>query len=171
MNDNNKVYLSPVSEGININASSQKVWEVISKPSNLESCHPFCESNPVEKWSKAKSVDFVNYYNGLKFKRIFIDWIDGYGNDLMIGKINGRKSKVIWRINEIDNLKSQLTITVYPHNTKRYPFILKSLVYFFYINPMLRKYLSSVLKGFQWHIEQGKSVQKNQFGNHKWFSN
>ncbi len=28
-----------------------------------------------------------------------------------------------------------------------------------------------VLKGFQVYILQGKPIQKNQFGTHKWFSN
>ena len=39
------------------------------------------------------------------------------------------------------------------------------------IGPQLRKYLSSVLKGFNYYIMEGKPVQKNQFGTHKWFSN
>jgi len=35
---------------------------------------------------------------------------------------------------------------------------------------MLRKYLSSVLKGFQWYIMYRQPVEMNQFGGHKWFS-
>jgi hypothetical protein len=33
-------YLNPVSKSIIINASPNKVWEVISKPGILEVCHP-----------------------------------------------------------------------------------------------------------------------------------
>ncbi len=171
MDIKNGIYFNPVSRSIKINASSQKVWEVISKPGNLELCHPFCESNPVEKWSGTESIDYVIYYNGLKFQRIFTKWIEDLGYDLLIGRKNGKKSKVIWRINKINNSKSQLKIAIYPHNTKKYPNIIKFLIYYIYVQPMLLKYLSAVLKGFRWYIVQGKTVQKNQFGKHKWFSN
>jgi hypothetical protein len=164
-------YLKPVSKSIIIKVLPQRVWKVISKPSNLELCHPFCESNPVEKWAENESIDFVNYYNGLKYQRIFTNWIDGQGYDLLIGRKNGKKSKVIWRINKSDDLSSELKITIYPHYISEYPNLIQSFIYFFYISPMIRKYLTSVLNGFQFYIMQGKPIRKNQFGTHKWFSN
>ena len=168
---NNKKYFKPVSRSIKINVSPKRVWELISKPNNLELYHPFCESNPVEKWQGNKSIDYVNYYNGLKYQRVFTDWTDGIGYDLLIGRKNGRKSKVMWRIKRPDDSSSELKITIYPHDINKYPNFVKPLIYIFYIRPMLRKYLTSVLKGFQVYIVQGKPIQKNQFGAHRWFSN
>lgn len=164
-------YLKPSSNSIIIKTGSQRVWNVISKQGNLELCHPFCKSNPVEKWAGDKSIDYVNYYNGVMYKRIFTNWIDGQGYDLLIGRQNGEKSKVIWRINQLDNNSCELKITVYPHDIIKQSNIIKHLFNSLYVRPMLRKYLSSVLKGFQFYIIQGKPVQKNQFGTHKWFSN
>lgn len=67
-------YLKPIHHKIRINAPSEKVWDIISSPGNLEYCYPFCESNPVDKWPGKESIDYVNYYNGLKYIRKFTDW-------------------------------------------------------------------------------------------------
>jgi len=163
-------YLKPVTRSITINVPTEKVWEIISKPGNLELCHPFCKSNPVEKWGGKGSIDYVNYYNGLKYKRIFTNWIDGIGYDLLIGVKFGKQSKVIWRINKIDNSSSELTITIYPYILTQYSKLLLPVIYRCFISPMLGKYLSSVLQGFKFYIIERKPVKKNQFGTHKWFS-
>ena len=167
----NKKYLKPASNSIIIKIDSQCVWDVISRQGNLKLCHPFCESNPVDKWEGSKSIDYVNYYNGVKYQRIFTNWIDGQGYDLLIGRKNGEKSKVTWRINKLNNKSCELKITIYPHDIIKYSNIIKPLINSLYVRPMLRKYLSSVLRGFQYYVITGKPVQKNQFGNHKWFSN
>ena len=163
-------YLKPIHHKIRINATPERIWKIISSPRNLEYYHPFCESNPVDRWPGLGSVDYVNYYNGLKFIRNFTDWNEGAGYELMIGKIGGRKSKVIWRIDKIDNTTSYLNITVYPHDFKLKPSFAKPIAYYLYIKPSLNKYLSSVLKGFQYYITTDKRIKKNQFGKHKWFS-
>ena len=168
---NNEKFLKPVSKKIMLNIHPQRVWEVISKQSNLELFHPFCESNPVEKWPGNKSIDYVNYQNGLKFQRVFTDWFEGLGYDLPIGKKDGKKSKVMQRIKKLDDSASELKITIYTHNINKYPNFVKLLINIFYIRPMLHKYLISVLKGFQLYTMRGKSIQKNQFGKHRWFSN
>jgi len=167
---NSEKYLSPVSKSIVIKEHPNKVWEVISKPGILELCHPFCKSNPVETWDGDKSIDFVIYNNGLRYQRIFTDWIDGIGYDLLIGRMNGKKSKVIWRIKETNSSSSELKITVYPYYIGKYPKLVLQFFSLFVIGPQLRKYLSSVLKEFNYYIMEGKPVQNNQFGTHKWFS-
>lgn len=163
-------YLKPIQQKIRIDVSSEKVWEVISSPGNLEYCHPFCESNPVDKWPGKDSIDYVCYYNGSKFVRNFTEWNEGIGYELNIGEKDGRKSKVVWWIDKIDDTSSYLNITIYPHDITRYPSFVKPIIYYLYIKPSLHKYLSSVLRGFQWYITTGKRVRKNQFGTHKWFS-
>ncbi|MFC2161596.1 hypothetical protein ACFLRX_08095 [Acidobacteriota bacterium] len=163
-------YLKPIQRKIRIDAQPERVWSVISSPGNLEYCHPFCESNPVDKWPGKGSVDYVHYYRGLKFVREFNDWKNDIGYELNIGRTNGRKSKVVWWIDRIDNDSSYLNIMIYPHAINRYPWFIIPVVYYFYIKPSLRKYLSSVLKGFQLYIMTDECVRKNQFGSHKWFS-
>ena len=171
MSKKGKQYLRPIHNKIRINASPELVWEVISSPGNLEYYHPFCESNPVDKWPGEESIDYVHYYNGLEYIREFTKWNSGVGYELLIGKKNGRKSKVIWQINKINNISSYLNITIYPHDFKRYPSFTKPVIYYLYIKPSLYKYLSSILKGLQWYITKNERVRKNQFGAHKWFSN
>ena len=166
----NKKYLDPASSSIIIEAPSEKVWETISTPGVLELCHPFCKSNPVENWNGKNSVDLILYYSGLRYQRIFTDWIEGVGYDLLIGRRNGKKSKVVWRINKINEAASELKISIYPYEFSNYPKVIRPVINFFYIGPMLRKYLASVLKGFNYYIIAGKPVEKNQFGNHNWFS-
>ena len=113
-------YLNPASKSIIINVSPTRVWEVISKPGILELCHPFCKSNPVEKWDGNKSIDMVLYYSGLRYERIFTDWIEGIGYDLLIGRRNGKKSKVIWRISKTNSSSSELRITIFPYYISKY---------------------------------------------------
>ena len=124
----------------------------------------------MDKWPGKESFDSVNYYNGLKFVREFTDWIDGVGYELIIGETDGKKSKVIWRIDKIDDVSSYLNITIYPHDINKYPLFIRPIVYNLFVKPSLHNYLSSVLKGFQWHVTTNERVKKNQFGSHKWFS-
>ena len=46
-----------------INASKKDIWQLISKPSNLELFHPFCKSN--------KTINLINYFNKNKKNEIF----------------------------------------------------------------------------------------------------
>jgi hypothetical protein len=147
------------------------VWELISKPNNLESFHPFCESNPVDKWPGAGAIDHVKYYNSLSYQRVFTNWIEGVGYDLRIGTVTGKKSKVSWRISQPTASTSELSISIHPHGIDKYPQFLVPIISTLYIQPMIRKYLKSVLKGLKWFLISGEPVQKNQFGTHRWFSN
>ena len=146
MHTNEKINPSfkwPVSATRHIEAPAEKIWAVISSPGNLAHCHPFCESNPVEKWPGKGSLDSVFYFSGWVYHRRFTRWIDGVGYDLQIGRKKGRQSQVSWRIHKKTDSAGDLTITVY---------------------------LISVVKGFDWYITTGQPVKRNQFGSHKWFS-
>ena len=70
-----------VTVSVSINASKRDTWQIISRPGNLEDCHPFCESNSVIRWGDANSKDTIKYYNGIIFTRLFVNWYenDGYG--------------------------------------------------------------------------------------------
>ena len=150
--------------------TSNRLWKIISSPSNLENFHPFCKKNPTLNWPGEKSVDEVHYYNGLILQRKIKKWIEKKGYDLEIGKVNGRKSTVIWRVIDKDN-KVSLSINIYPWAYNENKKIISFLFFFLFIKPQLQKYINSVMKGLKYFTETDKPVTKNQFGSHRLFSN
>ena len=160
----------PVAVARPIAAPGDRVWEVISRPGNLEQCHPFCAKNPVHIWPGEESRDEVHYLSGWVFERRFRRWIDGVGYDLEIGRRGGRSSFVSWRIMPVDDRNCILRITVYPHTLQNVPAVIRWFPHILYLGPMLRRYLSSVVRGFEWYLIRGEPVPRNQFGSHPWFS-
>ncbi len=160
----------PISSSVVIAAPPEKVWQVISSPGNLERCHPFCDRNPVDVWSGAESRDRIYYLSGWFYERIFLDWFECSGYDLEVGRPDGGKSYVTWRIKPVSRSRSELQITVYPHALQQVHFIFRWLPHIVYLKPMLKKYLDSVTRGFKWYIETREPVSRNQFGAHRWFS-
>ena len=160
----------PVSVSQKIQASPQKIWSVITKPGNLEDCHPFCERNTVFEWPGVGSKDVIYYYSGWILHREIVNWIDGMGYDLVIGRENGRKSYVSWRITG-EQEEAQLRITIYPHALQHIPVAIRWIPHAAIVYPALHSYLRSVVKGFEWFITTETPVSKNQFGSHRWFSN
>ena len=106
--------------------------------------------------------------NGVILHRKFYKWDEGKGYELNIGRENGRKSKVIWEITGVK--KSKLKITVYPHVFSNRNKIIYFIIHTLVINPGLKKYLNSVLRGYKWYLEKKQPVPRNHFGKHKWFS-
>ena len=160
----------PVAVAQPIAAPAGRVWEVISRPGNLEPCHPFCAKNPVQVWPGEESRDEVHYLSGWVMERRFCKWIEGVGYDLEIGRPGGRKSFVSWRIMSAGSQHCILRIAVYPHALESVPVAVRWLPHLLRLRPMLRKYLSSVLGGFEWYVIRGEPVPRNQFGSHPWFS-
>ena len=160
----------PVAVARNINAPAEQIWQVISTPGNLEVCHPFCASNPVEVWPGPDSRDVIHYLSGWIMERRFTTWIDGVGYDLEIGRKGGRTSFVSWRVKAINPENSRLLITIYPHALQNVPLVVRWLPHFLYLGPQLKKYLMSVTGGFEWYLKYNESVPRNQFGSHPWFS-
>jgi len=161
----------PISVTRKIETSPQNIWVAISSPGNLEDCHPFCESNPVDEWPGIGARDTIHYYSGWVLMREFINWTDGVGYDLTIGRKGGRKSFVSWRITQEKKNLSALSIMIYPHILQNIPVAIRWIPHIASVRPTLHRYLESVVSGFEWFITTGKPVQKNQFGSHRWFSN
>jgi hypothetical protein len=153
-----------------IQASPEQIWLAISKPGNLEDCHPFCKSNPVKAWTGVGSVDTIHYDSGWVFQRRFVNWVDRVGYDLHIGREGGRQSYVSWRISEAQGERGILVITIYPHVLQKIPAAIRWIPHTLYLHPALNSYLEAVLNGFAWFLTTGKPVKKDQFGSHKWFS-
>ena len=160
----------PVSVEWTIGAPAHEVWEAITRPGNLELCHPFCESNPVRNWPGPESVDEIHYLSGWAFERRFRNWIDGVGYDLEIGRRGGKQSSVSWRITPVNEDSCRLRITVFPNALQGIPVAIRWLPYLIRLRPMLRSYLESVVRGVEWYVTRGEPVPRNQFGDHPWFS-
>ncbi len=160
----------PVRVTRSIAAPAEEVWAAISMPGNLELGHPFCERNPVTVWPGGDSRDEVHYLNGRVYERQFIRWIDGVGYDLAIGGHGEETSLVSWRVEPVDRASCTLGITVYPHVLQGWPVGIRWVPHVAYVRPMLRSYLSSVVRGFDWFVTRGEPVPRNQFGAHAWFS-
>jgi len=97
-------------------------------------------------------------------------WIEGIGYDLEIGRSGGASSFVSWRITPIDDQNCTLRIAVYPEVLQSLSVAIRWLPHLFRVRPMLRAYLSSVVRGFEWYVIRGEAVPRNQFGSHPWFS-
>lgn len=50
------------------------------------------------------------------------------------------------------------------------PVIIHRIPHMLSVGPMLRKYLSYVIRGFEWYVTRGETVPRNQFGSYPWFS-
>lgn len=139
-------------------------------PGNLEPCHPFCASNPVEVWPGSGSKDEIRYLNGRVYQRQFRRWIEGTGYDLEVGARGGNKSYVTWRIYPVDGHNCTLRITVYPNVLQRISVVFRWIPHLLWLRPGLRKYLESVVTGFEWYVTRGEPVPRDKFGKHPWFS-
>ena len=139
-------------------------------PGNLEACHPFCASNPVSEWPGPNSRDQIHYLSGWMYERKFCDWIEGVGYDLQIGRPGGSQSSVSWRIDEIDDENSALNITVFPDALQKLPVVIRWLPHQLKLRPVLKSYLRSVVKGYEWYVTRGEAVPRDAFGRHPWFS-
>lgn len=160
----------PVAVTQSIAAPAETVWAAISMPGNLEYGHPFCDKNPVSAWRGAESRDEVHYLSGWVYERRFKRWIEGVGYDLEVGGHGEAKSLVSWRVAAADKGTCTLTITVYPHLLQNMPVSLRWVPHVSYLRPMLDRYLSSVVRGFEWYVTRQEPVPRNQFGTHPWFS-
>jgi len=160
----------PVAAEQAITAPAQKLWDAISMPGSLELAHPFCARNPVQFWPGPDSRDEVHYLSGWVYERRFCQWVEGVGYDLEIGKGDGGTSFVSWRISPLNNQSCILRITVYPHVLQKIPVMIRWLPHMLRLRPMLKMYLESVVRGFEWYVIRGELVPRNKFGKHPWFS-
>ena len=164
-----KMLYRSISSEKSISCDINALWKVVSSPSNLDLFHPFCKKNTVIIWSKENSIDQIEYLNGLIFQREFFEWEENKGYKLHIHQIGKPKSRVEWKING-DNYKSMINISVSPYLFNNGGKYLNVFPYYLITRPFLLSYLESVTSGLKYYLEQGKTVTKNQYGKHIWFS-
>ncbi len=160
----------PVSASQTIAAPSSRVWTAISTPGNLDTCHPHCVKNPVEVWPGPDSRDEIHYLSGWIFQRHFLRWTEGVGYDLEIRRDGNGLARVSWRVLPVDEQSCILSITVYPYALQGVPLVVRWLPHLLRLRPMLKRYLTSVVKGFEWFVIHDEAVPRDQFGRHPWFS-
>ena len=156
-----------VTVSVNISAHKRDTWQVISRPGNLEYCHPFCEKNSVIRWGDENSKDTIKYYNGICFTRLFVNWNENNGYNLLIKNGDETYAKVSWSVKSLSELNSELTICVSLFTDiilGRYPNFIRKTICKMLLIPKLNDYLKSVTSGFKYYLETGKKVRKNQFG-------
>ena len=164
------MFMYSISSSIKLAHQSEDIWKAISTDGNLNFFHPFCKKNQVIEGDKTLiKKDILIYLNGVVFERDFYKWEEMKGYELMIGRKNGKKSKVVWNISRRKNY-SLLNIDVYPYKTDKINSFLYPIVFYFHIRPKLKSYLNCVLKGLKFYLNNNKKVTNNQFGRHSWFS-
>ena len=151
---------------IKINKSKKLVMALIRSPKNLEKFHPYCKQNEIEIWNESKSVDWVHYYSGKSYKRIFKEWDkNGYILDIYENK---KLATIMWKVIE-NNENSYMNLIAVPYLPYKYK-IFNLLVFHLFVKYVLKNYLNSVLKGLKFHIETNNIVRMDQFGRHIWYS-
>lgn len=161
--------VKPIRESTSIAVPPAAVWQLISAPSHLVQCHPFCASNPVERWPGRGSIDHIIYYNGRTIERRFVNWLELVGYDIEISDSNGRVADVVWRLSA-GNSGSKLSISITPRFLGDRNAAVRAILNSAFVRPTLRRYLRSVLAGVEYRATTGKTVTRNQFGPHRLFS-
>ena len=148
------------------NKSKKKMLKEIRRPGNLNDYPPFCKENKALKWPGKGSIAELEYLNGLKYRRDFIEW-DENGYVLEIGRYN-KIAKVQWIVNGSEE-NSSLRVRINP----KLPYkngLVRWAAWNFYIKFRLQSYINNVLDGFEYFIKTNNRVERNKFGKHAWFS-
>ena len=105
-------------------------------------------------------------------QRKFIDWNEGKGYQLLIGQNELTDALVTWSIEEsLNHSLLSINIVLYLDNSLAHiPKVFRRIIGQFYLAPMMKSYLNSVLAGFKFFSENKQRVTKNQFGYNHLFS-
>ena len=163
-------YVQSITKKKEFDCKSEEVWKIISKKSNLELFHPFCQKNPIIDWSENSHEDEIHYLNGSVMVRKFIARKTNAGYDLLIANSKHKQSYVSWRITGKSSIGCSLSISIHPYIFNMGLKFYDRIPFELYIRPKLSSYLDSVLGGLKWHLDNNKPTPKNHFGPHKWFS-
>lgn len=165
---------TPLLGQIEVACSAEELWAIISRPENLNECHPFCAQNTVIQWGDEHSKDIIEYYNGLKLERNFMTWDEANKSySLEIKRKKWLYAKVFWKVDSIEEDKARLSINIHSFPNialGRYHKLLRPFLAKLYFVPKMKHYVNAVVQGFKYHAETAKVVKKNQFGFNSMFS-
>ena len=161
---------APIEATQTIKASASDVWAVISAPGNLTNIHPFCSSNPVEKWPGIGGLDHVHYYSGVHYQRDVLTWTEGSGYELLVGPPSGKIATARWWIKPTSSTSCGFGIEVISYVRSDVDPERRAT----YERKMIREatppYLRAVVSGVAHFTETGDPVKQNQFGSHDIYS-
>ena len=153
-----------------IDASGEEVWQLVSTPGHLTSCHPFCESNEVEQWPGVGARDRILYFSGLELHREFTHWDEGEGFQLEIGPPGTRTARGVWVLTRLDDDRCALSISVIPYLRSELSETRKRAYERLAFGGSIERYLQSVVQGIDHRVTTGEKVHPNQFGKHPVYS-
>ncbi len=157
---------TPVSLGRTIAAPAADLWKMISTPGQLPKYHPYCKANEVRRWPGPGSCDGVTYHSGFFMQRDFMYWREGIGYDLQIGPPPRKSAWISWRIRQIGEGASELSIQVTPILESHLPAATKRGYEETYFGKLIERYLDHLLRGAEHFVLTGIPVQPRQFGDH-----
>ena len=160
----------PIDAGIDIQVSSNKVWQQMTSPGKVSLYHPFVKYYTYDAWGGIGSQDQITYNSGASFNRVVTEWFEGTGYDLKVTDDKGNELFVAWRIREKDENQCRLEISVIATSIEKLPLPIRWFVIRFKLKPVFLNYLAAALKGFRYYAETDIPVRKNQFGSHPIFS-
>lgn len=160
----------PISVERPVAAPAEAVWAAISAPGNLVRVHPFCRTNPVERWPGVGARDHVHYHGGLHYQRDCLAWREGVGYVLLVGPPGAPTASAAWMITPVDERSCRFAIEVVswlradlpPGKLARYR---RDVV-----EAAIPPYLDGVVRGVAHCSETGQAVSRNQFGPHPLYS-
>ena len=145
-----------------INASSSKIWAVLSDYSNVQFFHPLVEN--VDQLSKADrglgAKRRCNFYNNSSAVEEITGWKEGHSFTVVVSEapmpvINATATM---GINEIDSHHSQVYLEMsYTPKWGMFGTIIDVLM----LRMGMRRIFKKVLKGLQHHVETGALIGKN----------
>ena len=153
-----------------IKASASDLWTVISAPGNLTNIHPFCSTNPVERWPGLGGADHVHYYGGVHYRRDVSQWSEGEGYELLVGPPSGKIAKARWWVEASSISGCNFGIEVISYVRSDVDPEAREVYERKMIREAIPPYLRAVVQGVAHFAETGEPVQRNQFGPHHIYS-
>jgi hypothetical protein len=147
-----------------------EVWRLISRSGYLEACHPFCDTNVVERWPGVGARDRILYFSGMELVRDFTHWDDEKGYQLEIGPPGSKSARVVWVLTALGDDRSELAITIIPYVKADMPENRKKAFERLVFGDSIEAYLHSVVKGIEHVVTTGENVLPDQFGRHPAYS-
>jgi hypothetical protein len=156
---------------IQINATSEKIWQTLSAPNHLLLFNCYIKEHHCDQVTK-NHTDQCIYYND----KVLLREMDSYvfqkklKYKVWFEKENNPTFTCFETIKNSTKASSTFRLTLETNAYKKVPRPIWHIIAYFFIIPSLKKYISAVLLGMKQYCELGQPVEKNQFGKHRSFS-
>ena len=156
-----------LSQGIKLNISKDKLWEIVTSPGHLKKYHPYCRSHEGPSITEVGSKDVAIFYNGKVLNREIIDFKIKSFYKIQITSDDDNDTRVQFSIQEEGPNCCYFYIAIETNAYRNIPRPIWYLIARFQALPLYGKYFYSQLKGLEFYVNTGEKVRKNQFGSHR----